>query len=204
MKNIRHEMAVWGQVIVLVATWAAVLYVTNTPLQINIEALKKLPDVVVVYGILYVLFTRWGWRIPMLQGWLVPFPNLNGTWEGTLRSTWKKPEGSETPPIPVVLVIRQQFDRINCVIYTQESMSWSTAATLYMDGDDGIKTLSYTYINQPKAAVRDRSSISNGAASLRIADGQDRRLEGEYWTDRKTTGDIEVRFKSTRLKQSFE
>jgi hypothetical protein len=73
-------------------------------------------------------------------------------------------------------------------------MSWSTAATLYSNDADGIKRLSYTYINQPKASVRDRSAISNGAAVLRIVGGASRRLEGQYWTDRKTTGDVAVTF----------
>ena len=196
MKNIRDEAIVWVQLVTLIVIWVAILQLTKTPLQINTEALKKLHDVVTVYMVLYVLFIRWGWRLPIFRGWLVPFPDLTGTWEGRLITTWRNPETGEVPaPINIRLVVRHYFDRISCVLYTAESMSWSTAATLYSNNDDAIKRLSYTYINQPKASVRDRSSISNGAAVFRIVEGKGRRLEGQYWTDRRTTGDMELTFK---------
>jgi hypothetical protein len=196
MSNIRDEAIVWVQLVTFIIIWVAILQFTKTPLQINVEALKKLPDVVAVYMILYFIFTRWAWRLPIFQGWLVRFPDLTGTWEGTLATTWKNSETGETsPPIRVCLIIRHHFSRISCVLYTDESMSWSTAATLYTNDDDGIKRLSYTYINQPNEAVRDRSSISNGAAVLRIVEGKNRRVEGQYWTDRKTTGDLALTFK---------
>ena len=43
-----------------------------------------------------------------------------------------------------------------------------------------------------------------GRPALRIVEGESRKLQGEYWTDRKTTGDIEVKFRSSVLKHSFE
>jgi hypothetical protein len=196
MKNIRDEAVVWAQLGTFLVIWVGILYLTKTPLQINIDAIKKLPEVVTIYTILYFVFSRWGWRLPIFRGWLVPFPDLTGTWDGTLATTWKNPDtGEMPPPIDVRLIIRHHFDRIGCVLYTTESMSWSTAATLYSNDDDAIKRLSYTYINQPKAGVRDRSSISNGAAVFRIIEGKNRRLEGQYWTDRKTTGDMALTFK---------
>jgi predicted pore-forming effector associated with SMODS systems len=204
MKNVRHEAVVWGQLITFLVIWAGLLYLTNTPLQINVEAIKKLPEVVTIYMVLYLVFSRWAWRLAIFRGWLVPFPDLTGTWEGTLITTWRYPEtGAASPPIDIRLVIRHQFDHLSCVLYTAESMSWSTAATLYGDDADAIKRLSYTYINQPKAAVRDRSAISNGAVVLQLTEGRERQLEGQYWTDRKTTGDIALRFKTRRCADSF-
>jgi len=201
MKNIRDEAIVWTQLVTFIVIWVVILQLTKTPLQINIEAVKKLPDVVTVYMILYFLFTHWGWRLPIFRGWLVPFPDLTGTWEGSLTTTWKNPESGETPsPIDIRLVIRHHFNRISCVVYTAESMSWSTAGTLYSNDDDAIKRLSYTYINQPKASVRDRSSISNGAAVFRIIEG--RRLEGQYWTDRTTTGDMVLTLKGRSTRET--
>lgn len=204
MKNIRDEAIIWTQLITFIVIWVGILYISGTPLQINVEAVKKLPDVVTIYMILYFVFTRWGWRLAIFQGWLVPFPDLTGTWEGTLSTTWTNPNTGQTPSdIEIRLVVRHDFNRLSCVLYTAESMSWSTAATLYSNDDDAIKRLSYTYINQPDAAVRDRSAISNGAAILRLIEGKSKRLEGQYWTDRKTTGDISVRFTTRRRKHSF-
>src|SRR6266567_2241416 len=112
MKNIRDEAIVWVQLLTLIVIWVVILQLTKTPLQINTEALKKLPDVVTVYMALYFLFTRWGWRLSIFRGWLVPFRYLTGTWEGTLITTWKNPETGETPPpINILLVIRHYFHR---------------------------------------------------------------------------------------------
>jgi hypothetical protein len=89
MKNIKEEALLWVQLGSFVAIWVAILYATGTGLTINWEAIKKLPDVITVYVVLLFVFTKWLWRLPVLQGWLVPFPDLQGTWQGELRSTWK-------------------------------------------------------------------------------------------------------------------
>lgn len=200
MKNIRQEAAIWIQLGALVAIWAVILLATQTKLEINWEAIKKLPDVVMVYGVLYLLFTRWVWRWPILQGWLVPFPDLQGTWRGELQTTWRNPETGAVPgPIPVTLAIRQTFSVVSVVMFTGESMSHSTAASLSEADDSGVKRLSYTYTNTPKVGVRHRSIVHDGAAVLRIISDGERRLEGEYWTNRKSTGEMRLRYESAKI-----
>src|ERR1700680_746568 len=71
MKNIKEEALLWVRLLGFVAIWVAILYVTKTGLSINWEAVKKLPDVVTVYVILAFVFTKWLWRFPIFQGWLV-------------------------------------------------------------------------------------------------------------------------------------
>lgn len=204
MKNIKDEVIIWGQLITFIGTWSVVLFVTNTPLKINFEAIKKLPDVVTVYSILLLIFIKWGWRIPQLQGWLVPFPDLEGTWEGTLQTTWIGPKTKKAlTPIPFILVIRQSFNSINCVMYTKESNSYSTTANFMNEGESGIKRLSYVYTNRPDASIRDRSEVHDGAAILTIVSKPKRKLEGEYWTSRKTTGSIKLVFKTKELLEGF-
>ena len=46
--------------------------------------------------------------------------------------------------------------------------------------------------------TRDRSAIHDGAAILRFISEPEKSLKGEYWTSRKTTGDINVKFISKR------
>src|SRR5882724_6668944 len=131
MKNIKEETLLWVQLGSFVAIWVAILYATGTGLTINWEAIKKLPDVVTVYVVLSFLFTKWLWRLPIFQGWLVPFPDLQGTWQGELKSTWKNPATDQNiAPVPIVLVIRQTFSSISGVLYTHESDSYSTAAQI--------------------------------------------------------------------------
>jgi len=204
MRNIKQEGIIWGQILAFIAIWSTVLFVTNTPLRINIEALRKLPEVVTVYTVLFLIFRKWLWRIPQLQGWLIPFPDLQGTWEGTLQTTWENPKTKKNPrPISLVLVIRQSFDSISCVMYTKESTSHSTAASFLKEDDSGIKRLTYNYSNRPDVAIRDRSAVHDGAAILTISSKPRRKLEGEYWTNRKTTGNINVKFKTRELSEAF-
>jgi hypothetical protein len=204
MKNIREEAIVWIQLGTFVVLWALVLIATRTKLEINWEAIKKLPDVVMIYGILYLIFAKWAWRWRVFRGWLVPFPDLQGTWQGHLQTTWRNPETNEIPgPIPVSLVIRQDFSGISIVMFTAESMSHSTAASFRQAEDHSIKVLSYTYSNTPKVGVRDRSIVHDGAALLRIVNDGVRRLEGEYWTNRKSTGEMVLKFNSKTLDERF-
>lgn len=204
MKNIRKEIALWLQVGTFLAVWVAILFFSGIEFRINWEALKKLPEAIGIYLILLLAFTTWAWRLPFLQGWLVPYPDLEGTWEGTLESTWVDPTtGLRKPAIPIVLVIKQSFSSISCTMHTQESTSFSNAAQISTDDESGIVRLSYNYTNRPKATVRDRSEIHDGAAILRIIKGIPLAMEGEYWTSRRTTGDMQLKFKSRKLADGF-
>jgi hypothetical protein len=200
MKNVKQEILIWFQLVAFVAIWVAILFVTGTGLVINWEALKKLPDVVTVYVLLSFAFTRWLWRWSIFRNWLVPFPDLQGTWEGTIQSTWKNPATDKgVQPINAILVVRQTFSSISCVLFTSESDSYSSTAQIVRDDDGGIIRLSYNYTNRPRATVRDRSTMHDGAALLRIVSSPKKKLEGEYWTSRCTTGDISLTFRSRQL-----
>jgi predicted pore-forming effector associated with SMODS systems len=202
MNNVREHALLWARIVSLVAIWAAILYTTGTGLSINMEAVKKLPDVVTVYVILSFVFTKWIWRAYMFSGWLVPFPDLEGTWQGELHSTWTSAPGAQAlPSVPVILVIRQTFSSISCVLYTPESESYSTVAQ--MDEISGVVRLHYNYTNRPMATIRDRSTMHEGAASLRVITRPERSLEGEYWASRCTAGDIKLKYRSRKLAEHF-
>ncbi|NLD45963.1 MAG: hypothetical protein GX660_02025 [Clostridiaceae bacterium] len=156
MKDIRKEILVWIQPITFVAIWMAVLFFSGACFKIDWEAIKKLPDVITIYVLLVIVFTNWAWRLPIFKGWLVSFPDLQGTWKGEIESTWNDPATSQKiPPKDVTLVIKQTFSKISCSMYTDESDSFSNTAQINEDDDSGIFRLSYNYTNRPKANVRD-------------------------------------------------
>jgi hypothetical protein len=202
-KNIKKEALVWITVGGVIGIWVLVLYLTGTPLAINDESLKKLPDVVTIYVVLAFIFTQWLRKLPFLQGWLVPYPNLNGTWQGTVKSTWVSPETNESVTVPALFVVKQSFSSISCVILTAESESYSTAAQINDDDESGIFRLSHNYMNTSRSSVRERSQVHYGAAVIKIVKVPKKLLEGEYWTDRKTTGEMRFDFKSNKHFQSF-
>jgi len=134
----------------------------------------------------------------------IKVPDLRGTWRGELKSDWIDPKtGQSIAPVPVILVIRQSFSDINITLMTKESTSYSTTTSINATANGEDLYLTYNYTNRPKASLWDRSAIHDGAAILKIIKRPNRRLEGEYWTGRKTRGDLSLQFDSNVLAESF-
>jgi hypothetical protein len=195
---------IWVIVITTIAIWGGVLLACGIELTGSVEALKKIPLVVTIEAGIWLVFTQWAWKKKIFQSWLVAEPIVQGTWKGTLKSTWVDPETGDTPaPIPIVFSIKQDFYHISCSIYTQESSSHSYFGRIYIDEASDVKRFIYTYTNKPKASVRHRSEYHDGTTNLRIIGGSQNKMEGDYWTTRKSTGDIEVEFVQSKLVSSF-
>jgi SMODS-associating 2TM, beta-strand rich effector domain len=146
---------------------------------------------------------RWVWRrFPVIGR--KTFPDLSGTWEGTLVSTWKDPAtGKGVPPIPVTIWIRQGLFSTSIKLGTGESTSFSTRCLLEADRESGRFRFWYSYDNTPRAAYRHRSARHEGVAWLELDIGTDpSRLIGCYYTDRKTSGDIDVRRTGTAIEST--
>jgi hypothetical protein len=207
MESIKKEAQIWFSVVVMLLIWGGILTLTGTPLYLgNWKALEKLPEVVTVFVLLRFVFTKWLWRWRgfSYKGWLVQFPDLQGTWEGELDSTWENPKtGQQEPAIKAFLVIRQTFSTISCTMFTKEMVSFSRAAQLLKDEPSDAIALSFNYTSTPKAVIRERSAVHDGAADLRVVRVPERMLEGQYWTGRCTTGDIRLRFHSEKLLEAF-
>src|SRR2546421_6394497 len=117
MRNIRREVVIWINLVTIVVTWVILIFLSTGGLKITWEAVKLLPEVVTIYTILYLIFVTWVWRLPFLQGWLVTYPDLQGTWQGTVQTTWQADTDKNVPPIPVILVIKHSFNFVGCVMY---------------------------------------------------------------------------------------
>ena len=204
MKNLNVKAFIWVLVLLSVLIWAVVLYITGAELEVTWKAMRQLPTVVSIDVVLWLLFVKWGWKCRMFQKWLVPFPCLEGTWEGTIQTIWNDPETRNIPgTVPVILVIKQSFIAISCVMYSQEMTSRSYAAEFLIDTEANSKKITYTYTSTPRVTVRDRSVVHDGTALLDIITSPDFALRGEYWTNRKSAGEITLRFRSKELLQGF-
>lgn len=103
----------------------------------------------------------------------------------------------------IVLAIKQNFSSIKCTLTTQESTSYSTTADINVVPNGEGLYLTYSYTNRPKATLRDRSEIHDGAAILKIIKKPSFALEGEYWISRKTRGDMILQFQSREIEEKF-
>jgi hypothetical protein len=178
---------------------AAALVTGNVPSPLKLIALVV---TIISTGIVAIASavwrTFWNW-FPIIGRKL--FPDLTGTWAGELVSTWKNPAtGQRVAPIPVTIWIRQGLFSTSIKLRSGGSTSYSTRCLLKADREAGRFRFWYSYDNNPRAQYRHRSARHEGVAWLELdIDTDPERLVGYYYTDRRTSGDIDVRRLKTKI-----
>lgn len=155
----------------------------------RITWLKNVSYAITLETLIALLFAKilWKWKI---FKWLVQVPCLSGKWSGILEFDYdSKHQKKKTE-----LCIKQDFFRTVIKLKTNESESISVSAQFDIDKDRDVKRLFYCYRNEAKPDFRDRSPIHYGAVRLNISD-DNKKLEGEYWTSRKSVGTISLKRK---------
>jgi hypothetical protein len=189
-------------VVVLVAfLWAVYLiFVENVPLSWAHAA----PFSVVVGGLVLVgmWFEHQLWRLPLIDRF-VKRPNLRGTWEAELKSSYEKPGTDE--PIRCFIAIKQSYSTLQFRLMTPESESWLIAESITASPKGGDYQVVGVYINQPNVHVRNRSEIHRGTLWLDTHGPKERptALSGEYWTDRGTKGTLSLNRRVTKIHSRF-
>jgi len=179
--------------------WFGIATASGLDMRNFVEFMRPIPTVVTVDLFVVAVFMKWLWRWKHLQGWLVPFPDLNGTWQGYIQTHWKNEEGKTPDPIPTVLTIRQSFGRLSCVMRTEEMESHSYLEGFCIDTEAQVRRLCYSYTSKPKSVLRSRSTPHDGTMLFSIIGNPVRKLEGEYWTQRQTTGSVTLTFREKDL-----
>ncbi len=195
MKNINLKLFVW--LLIGISIVFFLIYTTIFPLTEKsvINYLKIIPTVITLDMIFIFLFSKFIWKWKIFKNWLIPFPNMNGTWKGFIHSTWIDPVTNLHPdPIPTILTIEQSFFNISCVMRTAEMSSFSFIGGFVIDKENQILRIVYTYDSIPKQTVKDRSAQHYGSIIFNISENPQKEMFGEYWTGRKTTGNIELTF----------
>jgi hypothetical protein len=158
-----------------------------------------------VASLAVLAFDHFLWRIPKVGRKLSKRPDIRGTWRGRLASNWVNPQtGQRIDPDPeVYLVVRQTFWSVTGNLITKESKSCSTTATIEDDGCGQYQFVAQ-YRNTPRASVRSRSEVHHGSFKLDIGGEPVDRLEGYYWTDRNTMGELEFDQRSPKAVESYK
>lgn len=181
------------------AVWFLVGKLSGVDMESLLDFMRPIPQVVTADLLLCGFFAKWGWRWRCLQGWLVPFPDLNGTWQGDIQTNWKDADGNTPGAIPAMLTIKQTFANLSCVMRTAEMESHSYVEGLCIDTENQIRQLCYSYTSKPKGSLRERSTPHDGTVLFNIVGSPVSRLEGEYWTQRQTTGTVIVTFRTKAM-----
>lgn len=180
------------------AVWAAVLFFTGLDLSWEIRRwLAYLPSLL---GVLVVAFDLWLWKVPGVSK-ITGRPRIYGTWRATLTPSPQSriPDGGNWGPITGALVVEQTFWTTSVRLHTDQSTSSSTTATITSATDSrDSKHLFFTYANRARQEHNERSYPHSGTTHLHVTGIKPTAMEGTYWTDRLTAGDILARFVNKR------
>lgn len=182
--------------------WIVVLAISGSP--ISWQMLAPFGMVVGAVSLVMLIFDAWAWQLPIFRGWLIKRPYIHGTWKTELQSDWINPEtGGGLPVIHCFLVVRQTASKLSLRLVTPESSSETVSAGIEACSD-GTFEISCAYRNKPKSIFRCRSEVHYGAMLLGAESAAPTRMEGEYWTDRKTTGSIVLTNRKGKTPLTFD
>jgi hypothetical protein len=138
------------------------------------------PSIFGFFGLFTWLFNNYLWKIDFFQKFLgVITPNLNGTWEGEIKSSYNKFK----TPLHVSLHIKQTGSKILISLENETSISYSIHASIMHSGKSQSFELIYNFINEPKGDSGSTLNIHYGTAWFQISDDR-KSLEGDYFTGR--------------------
>lgn len=137
-------------------------------------------------------FDKWLWKWPLLQGWFVRRPILEGEWQFEITSLWEEPTTRRRlEPIPAFVTIKQTYSRLHLELKTAESKG-SFVSERIVQKEDGQFQLTGIFRNEPGISFQEKSRTHLGALVLDVAGkaSNPAELTGHYWTDRDTSGEL--------------
>lgn len=150
------------------------------------------------------LWEHWIWKWPLVQRIPGVTRCISGTWKGTFQSLWKDPATGDGIGIrDAYLCVHQTFSSTNARFYTVESKSMSSTAVVTRD-TDGSWHLAEIYGNEPRITLQEASRSHLGAMRLEILGALSSRMQGHYWTDRNSAGEISFTARVSRRADCFE
>jgi hypothetical protein len=187
----------WTRVVIALAAglWVLIVFVSARPLEWWWAKPLGLVAALVVWILL--AYDRWIWKWPGIRR-LTKRPVLHGTWQAELKTDHP---AREHETIESYVVIDQTYSRL-CV-----RMLFDRSESQSMNGDiayeNGRCTLYYVFRSEKRALEREGNPPSRGGAELRIVRTPELRLEGDYWTEEKTRGQVATLGRSPVTYDSF-
>ena len=190
MKLERLQISVFLAMAVLL--WWLVLLAQGTV--VGRDHLRPFSTVVCVLVALGAAFEFLLWHWSWLHGWFVKRPDLRGTWRIELQSdSINSATNLGVPLIVCYMGVAQTLSTLQMHLMTPESESWFIAERISPSPNGVGYRVAGVYTNTPKTELRGvRSEIHLGGLLLDThgrANCPDT-LAGEYWTDRKTKGQM--------------
>lgn len=135
------------------------------------------PSVLGFYSLTYLAFEKGLWRIAARLN-LLSVPDLNGRWEGVLRSS----HDQHALDRHVRVTIAQTWSRMTIILDARESRSESVLVGIATENRLNPR-LMYEYLSKPGSSARESMEIHEGTTVLDFDRGAEV-LEGYYYTGR--------------------
>lgn len=155
---------------------AILIYVLLSIILKDKSILDNLDLTITITLILATIYSEWIWKYNPLE----KNPKIYGEYKMTFISTYDNSKRTMN------VTIKQDLFTSRIYMSTKESNSESISSSIITKKDEC--ELLYTYQNIPKATERNHSEIHFGTCKFKIVDNKI--MAGEYYTDRKTTGEI--------------
>ena len=199
----KDELKLIVTISIALSTIISVAYIISIGKQFNLSnGIRAISSGISITTLFWVFYVSNGWKLWGLNK-IFYRPNLSGTWSGFLKSDWKDESGKTIGNRKFYIVIRQSFLRIHLTTFTDSFTSISYSESLSLKKEAGLKNVAYLY--RKETSQYDESKIlQEGGAELRVINSNPKKLEGKYWTNRKTNGKIEVSFVSKNIVDSFD
>lgn len=185
MKNTDFENIIKVSVLISASVIIAYLYLIGAE---NIWGFVRAISAGVSSASIFIfLYIKFLWRMPVFNK-IAKRPFLSGTWQGTLKSDYKFENGEGVPPKEIFLVIRQDFLRIHIQSFTDRFNAESYVEAILYEESKGLKKLVYVYRQGTSDLGNQRGD--EGTSELNILTNINPELEGRYWTNIKTAGEL--------------
>ena len=198
----KDELKLIVTISITLATIISVSYIIFQDKQFNLSnGTRAISSGISITTLFWVFYVSNGWKWWGLNR-IFYRPNLSGTWSGILRSDYTNKSGKKIGDIKFYIVVRQSFLRIHLTTFTSSFTGISYSETLSLKKETGLKNVAYLY--RKETSQDDSEILQEGAAELRFINSNPKKLEGKYWSNRKTNGKIKVFFVSKKIVDSFD
>jgi hypothetical protein len=139
--------------------------------------------------VISILYEKWVWKLNPLE----KTQKLYERYNGNLEYKYKGKTGNKS----IEVYVKQSLFGLKIQLVSDEIVS-STITSKIVE-ENGNYVLYYTYITNPKSKFSDKNPIQFGTCRFIIDDPK--KLNGIYWTSRKTKGDIYLDFSTESVRK---
>ena len=187
----------WARITIAIAALVSAGIILATGGSVNINAAKALASASSVVILVLLAFDKWLWRLPGVRQ-LHKRPVLHGTWKTELRTSYRD---RQDELIECYLVIDQSYSQICARMLFDRSRSASMSGELVRE--DGRCVLYYVFRSDKGALEPATNPPSRGAADLTVGMLPAIHLEGDYWMEVGTKGQLRTIGRSKKIYDTF-